>query len=477
MILASISNAENTDKIPKLLIVSFGGLRWDYLKKYQDLKNFNYLKRIGSYSNYITNSFVSESVPNQWSIITGLEVRWHGMLQDEMYDREFDQEFIISAQKITKSNEWFGRNSTIEPLWVTNQKAEKNRKSLVKWAGGKYTWKEDPYRIDYQESEMYDELVDKIIRKLTKKQKPANFAAIHLDILNRIGHEDGPFSTEIKKQLHLIDKNFLGVLIERLKSEDLFEEMNLILTSDHGMTSVSKQKAIILDKYIETELISEAIGGPVIVNLFLKNSSDIQHIFERLSVIKNLTVYKNKQIPEKLRFSGNERSGDLVLIANYQYTIYLNEPSSYPKGANGYDGTKTSSMHSIFIAEGPAFKKNYKIDTFKNVDIYPLMCEVLKIKPQPNNGSFERVKSMLDKKLTSSQIKFYTFLSFVPVVLSIVCAIVLFFLTLRKGNKTGSGSNIGHGTSDGYNLLSMKDDLELISDSEDASESEIFTQI
>ena len=34
-------------------------------------------------------------------------------------------------------------------------------------------------------------------------------------------------------------------------------------------------------------------------------------------------------------------------------------------------------MYPFFISAGPAFKKNYKIKNFKNVDIYPLMCHIL----------------------------------------------------------------------------------------------------
>ncbi len=54
-----------------------------------------------------------------------------------------------------------------------------------------------------------------------------------------------------------------------------------------------------------------------------------------------------------------------------------------------------TSMWPIFIAHGPAFKKNYKIESFKNVDIYPLMCFILGITPSVNNGSLENVIRML----------------------------------------------------------------------------------
>jgi len=52
-------------------------------------------------------------------------------------------------------------------------------------------------------------------------------------------------------------------------------------------------------------------------------------------------------------------------------------------------------MHPIFIAHGPAFKKAYKAEPFQSVDLYPLLCHLLDIKPRPNNGSLEAIKHIL----------------------------------------------------------------------------------
>ena len=52
-------------------------------------------------------------------------------------------------------------------------------------------------------------------------------------------------------------------------------------------------------------------------------------------------------------------------------------------------------MFPIFIAHGPAFKQNYTVKSFRNVDIYPLMCFILEIEPGITNGSLENVLDML----------------------------------------------------------------------------------
>jgi hypothetical protein len=52
-------------------------------------------------------------------------------------------------------------------------------------------------------------------------------------------------------------------------------------------------------------------------------------------------------------------------------------------------------MHPLFIAHGPAFKSGFKIDSFRNVDIYPLMCHILDVEPATHNGTLDNVAAML----------------------------------------------------------------------------------
>jgi hypothetical protein len=64
------------------------------------------------------------------------------------------------------------------------------------------------------------------------------------------------------------------------------------------------------------------------------------------------------------------------------------------EGDHGWDN-RLPVMHPIFIARGPAFKKNYVADPFETVSIYALVCHLLDISPRHNNGSFDSVKQLL----------------------------------------------------------------------------------
>lgn len=52
-------------------------------------------------------------------------------------------------------------------------------------------------------------------------------------------------------------------------------------------------------------------------------------------------------------------------------------------------------MKNIFRAFGPDFKKNHLAEGFDSVHIYPLMCKLLGVTPEPNNGSLAITQEML----------------------------------------------------------------------------------
>jgi hypothetical protein len=52
-------------------------------------------------------------------------------------------------------------------------------------------------------------------------------------------------------------------------------------------------------------------------------------------------------------------------------------------------------MHPFFIAHGPLFKRKFIGDPFDNVDLFPLVCKMMRIKVPPNNGTYANVKSLL----------------------------------------------------------------------------------
>jgi hypothetical protein len=65
-------------------------------------------------------------------------------------------------------------------------------------------------------------------------------------------------------------------------------------------------------------------------------------------------------------------------------------------GHHGYDPYDVKEMRTIMYARGPGLKENFVSKPLMMTDHYNLICHLLDMEPQPNNGSWLRVQGMLD---------------------------------------------------------------------------------
>ena len=70
--------------------------------------------------------------------------------------------------------------------------------------------------------------------------------------------------------------------------------------------------------------------------------------------------------------------------------------SFYAADLNGV--YRIGDMHTIFYAEGPAFKNGYTNPAFPNVDIYGIITHILGLDPADNDGELDRVSEMFSKE-------------------------------------------------------------------------------
>ncbi|KAK2114342.1 ectonucleotide pyrophosphatase phosphodiesterase [Saguinus oedipus] len=52
-------------------------------------------------------------------------------------------------------------------------------------------------------------------------------------------------------------------------------------------------------------------------------------------------------------------------------------------------------MQALFIGYGPGFKHGTEVDTFENIEVYNLMCDLLNLTPAPNNGTHGSLNHLL----------------------------------------------------------------------------------
>lgn len=68
-----------------------------------------------------------------------------------------------------------------------------------------------------------------------------------------------------------------------------------------------------------------------------------------------------------------------------------------PKGVHGYDVEFVDEMQAIMYASGPDIRNGLVIEEMEQVDHYNALCDLLGLKPRPNNGSVAILSRILTK--------------------------------------------------------------------------------
>uniref|UniRef100_K9IK26 Bis(5'-adenosyl)-triphosphatase ENPP4 n=1 Tax=Desmodus rotundus TaxID=9430 RepID=K9IK26_DESRO len=371
---------------PKLLLVSFDGFRADYLQNYEFPHLQSFIKE-GVLVEHVTNVFITKTFPNHYSLVTGLYEESHGIVANFMYD-------VITKKHFSDSNDRdpFWWNEAV-PIWVTNELQENRSSAAAMWPGTDIPIHNTTpsYYMNYSSSVSFQERLNNITSWLRYSSPPVTFAALYWEEPDASGHKYGPEDRgNMSRVLKEID-DLIGELIYKLKILGLWENLNVIITSDHGMTQCSKDRLINLDLCVDPSDYTLIDLSPVAAILPKRNRTEVYNKLKNCS--SHMSVYLKEDIPARFHYQHNDRIQPVILVADEGWTIVLNKSS--PKlGDHGYDNS-LPSMHPFLAAHGPAFHKGYKHSTVDSVDIYPMMCHILGLKPHPNNGTFGHTKCLL----------------------------------------------------------------------------------
>ncbi len=85
--------------------------------------------------------------------------------------------------------------------------------------------------------------------------------------------------------------------------------------------------------------------------------------------------YQYQDIPTKFNASKTNRIGDITCLTDKNWSIGFTGKTN--KGNHGWSQFNTRDMDGIFYATVLAFKKNFQLDTVKNINIMPLLAQIL----------------------------------------------------------------------------------------------------
>lgn len=348
-----------------------------------------------------------------------------GEESNKFWDPLYQEMYIYDYDCSSKDPKFY---KAAEPIWLTLQK-QGGKSGLYFWPGEegyteKPTYNEKPFclvncsAIDPKDlpkyrnrtrptwpsyihcfpnyTEPFKSRLDKVINRL-KSEEPPPFVGVYIDHPDWEGHDYGSHSKQYKEAIEKVDREVVGYLTKRLRDVNLIDNVNLIFVSYHSFNNISSARQIFLDDYLDRSAYmmteSTALG-----HIWPKDEK-LEEIFENLTKVKNphMKIYKKQDIPESFHWKHNRRIPPIFIDPELGWSVTQsrgNPNISWVYGTHGWP-PRESQSYPIFFAQGPAFKKGFEVQPFNIVDLYPLMCHLLGIQPQPNNGSFENVRVML----------------------------------------------------------------------------------
>lgn len=369
-----------------LLLISIDGLRPMDLAS-TDTPVLDSLTARGTLAESMIPVFPTSTFPNHYSLVTGLYPDNTGVISNTMFDAEMGRWFRLSDRSAVGDGRWYGG----EPIWVT---AENNdiRTATMFWPGSEAEiMGVRPTRwFTYDGSLPYRSRADSIVTWLTLEDDTRpDFLTLYFSRVDSHGHSFGAGSDSVLSAIRYVD-GVLGYMISRLEDAGIWPNIDIIITSDHGMIDLSENQLIFLDDLINLDDVNVINWSPVVMLQPVEGMRET--IYKQLKAQENnFSVFYREDIPERFNFGRHPRVPEIVVIADLGWTItsssFFNRRGILA-GTHGFDN-EYPEMHAYFMAVGPSFQQGQVIPPFSAVHVYELMARLLRVEAAPNDGNPE----------------------------------------------------------------------------------------
>jgi predicted AlkP superfamily pyrophosphatase or phosphodiesterase len=383
-----------------LLLISIDGYRHDYMQRGLS-PTLAMLAQGGVQAASMQPAFPSLTFPNHYSIVTGLTPDHHGIVSNTMFDPQLGK-FSLSSRKAVGDGRWWSEGT---PLWVTARQ-HGLRSATMFWPGSEaeiHGHRPDEWKL-FDGAIHADQRVDQVLAwlDLPAAERP-DFLTLYFDAVDHAGHVYGPDTPQVNAALRDTDAA-MARLVQGLKQRGLFDRINLIVLSDHGMAAVPETNNVMMDQLIPLDRVHTVSMGILAGFNPKSDSAEARADFAKVEQTleqphPHMQCWDKTRVPTRLAYGKNPRVPQLLCLANVHWRITTSEYAAKRKGRvslgeHGFDNAEPL-MQAIFVAHGPAFRVGANVPAFPSVDVYPLMTHLLGIPSAANDGNYDAVKDML----------------------------------------------------------------------------------
>jgi predicted AlkP superfamily pyrophosphatase or phosphodiesterase len=384
------TNAPEQIEKPYLILISIDGFGWDARGR-AATPALDSLAERGVVARTMRPAWPSLTFPNHYAIATGLYPAEHGIVGNNFPNDSRDDWYSLSDRGAVENPDWYSG----EPIWVSAEKA-----GMVAAAYFFVGTEAAVQGIRPTHSYLFDEnvpaaeRVDQVLRwlELPAVVRP-HMITLYFEHVDIASHRYGPDAPETATVIEEIDAQ-IGNLLEGIDRLAIREDVYVIVVSDHGQARyVAPEDGYVLAEHVDIRDAGVVEGGNYVMLYY--DSPDAEHLEELVASINRTwrhgKAYLRGNTPAHWRVGDDDRYPDVFVQADIGHAVMTeaSRKSRLTAGAHGWP-PQSAPMGATFIAAGPGLPAGRQLGEISVVDVYPLMLDILDLKPPPGyvvNGS------------------------------------------------------------------------------------------
>ncbi|WP_192022680.1 ectonucleotide pyrophosphatase/phosphodiesterase [Shewanella sp. WPAGA9] len=391
------ADSQKAAKQQNVLLISIDGYRYDY-NQLHNPQALNQFAKDAATVELFTPAFPTVTFPNHLTLVTGLYPANHGIVSNRFYNPVLKRDYAMNIHEAVTDGQFYQG----VPLWsLARQQGLKSATYFWPGSEAKIAGFRPNYWLKYDGRTPNEQRVQQVVDwfSLPENKRP-QFVTLYFSDVDSAGHHHGPESTQTYNAVQYIDK-LIASLLKQIN--DLPIDINVIITSDHGMAKVDEFDRIYTDKLVgkvadlkDKFIFNNDAAFSLVTAIGENKKQDLARLKALVEEVEGLAFYLQAEMPERLHFSGNPSIGDAVIISNNHY-ITSTDAKPGVIGKHGYDPQTIHDMNTVLYAKGPAFNQA-TIAQADNIHLYPLIANILGLTiPDDIDGELRFLSPLLRK--------------------------------------------------------------------------------